>query len=246
MKFDEKNIHAGHRERLLELVFRNGLENLSPIQQVEYILTFVFPRGDVNPLAHRLLAEYQTVSHILDANYIDLMRIKGLNERSAKKLSTLKDVSFLYTTGKMVKSYPVKNKSEIIDIVEDNLRFRNTEHMLLIAISAASSIIQKRLIDSGMANEVGINLLEIPVFLLNTKATSLVVAHCHPYGSATPSEKDEAGYRKIKDLCGNCGVELIDSYIVGENGVFSQSEKMMKRIYHDFQGLKAAFEDQNS
>ena len=54
----KKNIHAGHRRRLMELAYKAGHENLSDIQAVELVLCYVFPRGDVNPLAHRLLDRY--------------------------------------------------------------------------------------------------------------------------------------------------------------------------------------------
>ena len=40
----------GHRERLIETVFSGGIENLSNVQALEFILFYVFPRGDVNPL----------------------------------------------------------------------------------------------------------------------------------------------------------------------------------------------------
>lgn len=89
MKNAEKNIHAGHRERLNELVANTGVDALSEVQAVEYFLTYIFPRGDVNPLAHRLLEEYESFSHIIDASAQDLMRVAGINKRSALKSQTL-------------------------------------------------------------------------------------------------------------------------------------------------------------
>lgn len=68
----EKNIHEGHRERLMELAVKAGFENLSAIKKDEVVLCYIFPRGDVNPLAHRLLDRYKNLSTILEAPVEDL------------------------------------------------------------------------------------------------------------------------------------------------------------------------------
>lgn len=77
--------HDGHRARLLETAVNGSLDILSEIQQVEFMLTYIFPRGDVNPLAHRLLDAYGSLGGILDADFYTLKGIKGINDRSAKK-----------------------------------------------------------------------------------------------------------------------------------------------------------------
>ena len=99
---EEKNIHAGHRSRLLQTVVTAGLENISSVQAMEFILTYIFPRGDVNPIAHRLLDKFGSIGGVLDANVTDLMTINGIGERAAQMLSQLTEVFFLYTTCKKI------------------------------------------------------------------------------------------------------------------------------------------------
>lgn len=72
----EENIHAGHRERLLDTVIKCGIDNISEVQAVEFILCYIFPRGDVNPLAHRLLEKYRNIPTILEASIEDLASVK--------------------------------------------------------------------------------------------------------------------------------------------------------------------------
>ena len=86
---DEKGkcIHDGHRKRLTETVNRVGLDGLSNIQVLEYILFFIFPRGDVNPLAHRLLDRFENVYTVLEASVEDLMDVKGIGEMAAQKFT---------------------------------------------------------------------------------------------------------------------------------------------------------------
>ena len=121
MKNDDVS-HDGHRKRLLDLVVNAGIDNMSDIQIVEYMLTYIFPRGDVNPLSHRLLDTYGNLTNIIDASSTDLMTVKGINERSAKKISMLGELFYAYSTAKLRKKCKVDCKADVLDIVEDVLR----------------------------------------------------------------------------------------------------------------------------
>lgn len=241
MKTNDGNLHEGHRARLLDLALNAGVDNMSDIQVVEFFLTYIFPRGDVNPLAHRLLKEYETFAQIVDADVNDLMRIDGINERAAKKIALFGELFYYYTSAKMGRKYIVKNIGDIIDVIEDHLRFRTTENMLILAISAGNIITHKRRINMHNSSTVGIPVLELTKFMATSKPVSLVVAHCHPYGKAVPSEEDKEGFDMINNLCMTCGVNLIDSYIVGEEGVYSMKDNQIVRHYYDIEQLKEAF-----
>lgn len=41
---EKKNMHAGHRQRLLETILDAGLDKVSNVQALEFILTYVIPR----------------------------------------------------------------------------------------------------------------------------------------------------------------------------------------------------------
>ncbi len=237
----EKNIHEGHRERLVDLIVNAGVDNVSDIQVVEYFLTYIFPRGDVNPLAHRLLERYECFTQIIDAEICDLMSVKGINERSAKKIKMFGELFYYYTSSKMGKKMVVKRVADIIDLVEDCLRFRTVENMLLFAISAANIITHKRRLTMNNSGQVGISVMELTNFLTTSKPVGFVIAHCHPYGKATPSQSDWSAFDIVKNLCETCGVNFIDSYIVGEDGVFSQREKRLVRTYCDIEQLQSIF-----
>ena len=234
--------HDGHRKRLLDLAFNAGVENMSDVQIVEFLLTYIFPRGDVNPLAHRLLNTYGDLTHIINASATDLMTVKGLNERSAKKLSLFNELFFAYVNARMNRKLRVENKADIIDIVEDMLRFRNDEYMLLLAFSPTNYLCGKKIVTRNLRNEVGIPVLELSGFLSSTRPTSFVIAHCHPYGISTPSEDDLEALDVVKQICFDCGVNLIDSYIIGEDGVYGQIEGKRVRAYLDIDDLKAALQ----
>ncbi|MBP3431505.1 MAG: hypothetical protein J6K39_01445 [Clostridia bacterium] len=238
----KKCIHEGHRARLSALAKNAGLDSMSEVQVMEFFLTYIFPRGDVNPLAHRLLDEYETFTNVIDAEAEDLMRIHGINERSARMINMFGELFYYYATARMGKKFIVRTMADLIDVAEDYLRFRTTENMLIMALSPANILTHKRRIDMNKNDEVGVSFLEFTNFIANAKPASMVIAHCHPYGSAKPSEKDVESYKKIGELCTSCGVRLIDSMIVGEDGVYSQLEEKFYRTYRSLDVVKESFQ----
>lgn len=241
-KTNEKNIHEGHRKRLIDLILNSGIENVSEIQAMEGFLTYIFPRGDVNPLAHRLLDEYGDFSKVIESTVPDLMRVTGLNELSAKKIILFGEYFFYFTSIRMSKKYKITCKSDIVDLVEDTLRFRTTENMLLLAISHGNIISHKRLIKSSSSDSVEMSISDLTTFIGMAKPSSLVIAHCHPYGKAIPSGNDNDGFNMVKNLCETCGINFVDSYIVGDDGVYSQRDERKVRTYYDIEDLKNVFQ----
>ena len=232
-KLEEKGIHDGHRERLLDLAVNAGFDAMSNYQVVEFFLTYIFPRGDVNPLAHRLLNEFEDFSNLLDANALDTKRIHGINDRSAKRIAVFKEFFHYYTNSRLSKKTVLKNYGEIIDIVEEYVRFRNSENLLIIGLSPSNRVVLKRMLSDQSSRNVSVTISELSAFLLSSKASKIAVGHCHPYGYATPSEEDEKSYKEMKSFCKLYGVEFLDSYIVGMDGVYSHKNKMKVRTFMD-------------
>lgn len=93
---DNKNIHAGHRERLRKKVRRFGFETFYPHEVVEFILTAVIPRKNVNPTAHELINKFGSLHAVLEAPEEELIKVNGVGPKSAKVFKFLQDVSEYY------------------------------------------------------------------------------------------------------------------------------------------------------
>ena len=93
---EKKNMNAGHRQRLLETILDAGLDKVSNVQALEFILTYVIPRCDTNELAHRLLDKFGTAADVLNADWEYVAEVEGMGETSAKKLRLF--VEILITT----------------------------------------------------------------------------------------------------------------------------------------------------
>ena len=185
---EEKNIHEGHRERLMELAVKAGFENLSAIQKVEVVLCYIFPRGDVNPLAHRLLDRYKNLSTILEAPVEDLQMVKGIGKVAALKLHTLLNIYTDYLNDKMINQYKNATFGEICDYLESLVRFKRTEELHIIGINPKNEIVGDRCLAKGNVRLVAVEMIDIAYFIATYKVSAVLLAHNHPYGSCHPSQ----------------------------------------------------------
>ena len=234
MKVKNNDInHDGHRKRLTDLVCKVGIENLSPIQQVEYFLFLIIPRVDVNPLAHRLLNRYGNFGNIIDADLNDLMNVEGIGELAAKKIKSFAGLKDLYVTSKMTSKLNLKNRGEFLDYLEQLLRFRQTENLFLFAMSSTYKITAHRMYDLKLIREVGLPILEICGFIASTNPAYIIIAHNHPGGTALPSDDDENSVEKINNLLSSFECKFYDSFIVGCDGIYGEEQKAFVRYFDD-------------
>lgn len=227
----QKCVHEGHRERLTELALSAGIENLSNIQAVEFFLTYIFPRGDVNPLAHRLLDKFGSFSNIVDAEIADLCTVSGINVRSAKKIKLFGKMIDLYSFSKFNRKINLKNMKEFLNILEALLKVKSTENLFLFGFDHSFNLIQQRKYEMKRVREVGISPLELYAFISSTNPAYLIVAHNHPGGTALASPDDHQAVKFIEDILKHLECKLIDSLIVGIDGIYSEKQASFIRPY---------------
>ncbi len=230
---ENNNIHNGHRARLTDLVFNVGMKNITNVQAVETFLTYIIPRKDVNPISHALINKFGSFSNIIDADINDLMQIPGISELSAKKIKNFKEIFTFYTYTKIKPRQSIKNSGEFLDILVELLRYNSTENLYIFAIDNALRLLQLRQYNLEEVREVGIAPLEILNLMNSTHASYLAVAHNHPNGVANHSDKDSAAAQRIKEIIQPYNCKFIDSFVVGEDGVYSEEQHAYVRRFDD-------------
>lgn len=83
------DVHDGHRERMRERYVQNGLNGFAPHEVLELLLFYAIPRRNVNPLAHRLIDHFGSVSAVFEASYAQLIQVEGIGQQSAALLSMI-------------------------------------------------------------------------------------------------------------------------------------------------------------
>lgn len=69
-----ENIHQGHREKMRQRFLKSGLESFADHEALELLLYYAIPRRDTNPIAHRLMERYGSLTAVLSAPAEDLKK----------------------------------------------------------------------------------------------------------------------------------------------------------------------------
>lgn len=111
----KENIHAGHRDRMKDEFLKNGIDGMQPHRILELLLFYCVPRCDTNPLAHKLLDRYKTISGVFDAPIEELITFPGLTKNSVVLLKLIIPLSRIYMQGKENKKIAFNSINEIGD-----------------------------------------------------------------------------------------------------------------------------------
>ena len=229
---EKKCIHDGHRARLLDTVCKGGLDNLSEIQTAEVLLFYILPRGDVNPLAHKLIDRFGNIANIIDASYEELLEIDGIGERAAKKIIGFNELFNKVNDCRAGRNHVFESVDHICDYFEELLRFSTTENFLIIGVDHRFRFVAKKRIVSNNSGSVGITPLAVASFISSTKSAGIMIAHNHPNGYCTPSKADIESTEKLKSLVESLGVSFIEHVIVGNDGIYGVLRKQVMRVFN--------------
>ncbi len=220
MKQQEGDLHAGHRKRVKERVKTNGFEGMAEHEILEWLLFYAIPRGDVNPLAHRLINTFGGLYGVLNAGYESLMAVEGVGDATAQLLSRYTGVYRRY-----LQSRPTEQGDLAELAVRLQERFIDSREEVLVALllSKNKRLIREMELSRGTLETVPMNLRGLTEACLTACAGYVVLAHNHPSNILLPSASDVSATQCVAEVLSRLEVRLLDHYIVGEDGCYSMA-----------------------
>jgi DNA repair protein RadC len=137
---------------------------------------------------------------------------------------------YLYSISKGNAS-PYKTIGELYDYMEEILRFKPNEESYIIGINNRGEACKERKLGSGSFSEVKIEMKEIALYVTTYNVSRIIIVHNHPNGNAYPSQADKESSMKLRQICQGVGCELVDSLIVGRDGIYSIFNNEIKRHF---------------
>lgn len=228
----DKNLHAGHRQRLRARANSSELNNMEEHQILELMLTYVIPRADTNPLAHRLINTFGSLGNVLDAKVEDLEKVSGVGNKTASFISEIKHFFFAYNKSKLGSVTKITNMQTLTQFVGTLLKTKPIEQFYAIYLENNGTVKNHTLISSGTVNQSAVSVKKIMEQAIAVNACSVVVCHNHPGGRALPSAEDDKLTRAIAASLAINGVGFVDHVIIGaENKYYSYREQGLIEKY---------------
>ena len=218
-----ENLHEGHRKRMKERFIKSGLDDFAPHNILELLLFYSIPRGDTNPVAHRLIDTFGSLSGVFDATPEELAKVDGVGENSAILISMIPQIARKYLEDKADTANIVGGCSDIGAFLLPKFVGRTNEALMMVSIDNKNKIISCSVVAEGTVGSAKVSRRKIMEEAMKVKATRVILAHNHPCGVAVPSSEDVVMTKEIGRLFAQVGIELVDHIIVANDDYVSMA-----------------------
>ncbi len=215
-------LHAGHRERLRTRFVREGLDGFEDHQVLELLLFQAIPRSDTNPIAHRLMQRFGSLSAVLEADPKDLASVEGVGSNAAAFLSMVPQITRRYFHDRVRHSRKKLNTSEAAaEYLIPLMSGRPEEVFYLICLDSRLRVLYPALISEGTVKDALVHPRHVVEAAIRHKAASVILAHNHPAGTVRPSSQDHAITKRLVQALGAIQIQVVDHIIVAGQQIYS-------------------------
>ncbi len=215
----DKNLHEGHRSRILEKA-THFPDALTETELLEVLLFQCIKRKDTSPIAKKLIATFGSLGKVLDADPKALLLVDGVGKQTVAFLKMQSTVIKRLNAekGKAKRKFVLKEFKTTLIKDFDGL---TKEVFKLYLLDKNSYIVGVLSYDSNYFDQVKISTQQLAKSIAINTPAMVVMAHNHFSGDVTPSHADDITTVKIRDLLALHGVKLADHLIVYKDQTYS-------------------------
>ena len=210
----EKPHHLGHRARLRDRFLKGGGDALPDYELMELMLFAAQPRGDVKPLAKRLLAEFGSFARTISATPEALKQVDGVGDAAVVALKTAQAAALRLLAEEAREAPVIASWKKLLDYCRAAMALEKTEQFRLLFLDQKNKIIADEVQQRGTVNHTPVYPREVVKRALELSASAIIMVHNHPSGDPTPSRADIDMTRQVRDAAEKLGIALHDHVII--------------------------------
>lgn len=172
---------------------------------------------NVSEVSKSLIKKY--ANKLVDTDYKELMKEKGIGEVKAIQLQCVFELSKRLLQTDTTKPI-ITSPSDLEEFLKP-LKKEKKEHLIAFYLSPTNHLLAQETISIGTVDTNLIHPREIFAPAFEHRATGVIIAHNHPFGSCEPSKEDSDITKKIIEAGEVVGVKLIDHIIVSSTQNYS-------------------------
>ena len=223
---NKPGIHSGHRARVREKIMSNGsFSNMLDHEFLEFLLFQSIPRGDTNPLAHKILDTFGSLNKVFEASYLDLMQVEGVGEATALHIASYLEATKRYLKGAYAKNMRFDDTMHVNEYFQALCMGNRYECAYAAFLNNSKALIKTEKLSEGSVNMTGIYIDKVAELALFHKASYVIVAHNHTSGNVNPSPNDLINAELLMSALLNIRKTLLDFVIVDHLEAYSFAEK---------------------
>ena len=208
----EKGPGALSNTELLAILLRTGRDGKNVVDMARELLKS--GNGTLADLARMSIDKLCLVSGIGPSKAVTVAAAFELGRR-ASLMAALDSDGALSSPGKVFR------------IMQPITRDLNHEECWVLFLNKANRLISKEKISSGGLDSTVIDNRVIISKALDKKASSVILVHNHPSGSAMPSRADIVQTQALNKALKTCDLALMDHVIIGRDAYYSFADEEM-------------------
>jgi DNA repair protein RadC len=212
------------KERPRERLMREGVEALSLAELIAIVLGTGMKGKSALSLAQELTHHFKDLNGLLDATVQELTQIKGVGRAKAIKLRAVFGIALKNHRPRIDLEDPLTPK-EAIELARAAIAYEKQEILFVMLRDVRGKLIHSEKVSVGTLSQVLVHPREIFYVAVRHKAHSLILAHNHPSGDASPSKADLELARLLMHSSRVMGIHFDDHLIVTATSYFSFREK---------------------
>lgn len=225
----QKNIHAGHRQRMRDKVKKAGTQAMETHELLEMLLYYTNARQNTNEMAHKLINEYGSLAELFSADPSDMERRCGIKEGGAVFFTLVAEIIRRHNNEKWKPRKLIDTSQLAGEYAKFLLSHEKNECFYVICLDAQSRLISAALVSMGTINETQIYLRNVVEAAIKFNSCSIILAHNHPGGSLIPTTSDIDTTVNIIKAMNMLEIFVADHIIVAGDKYLSMSEKGLIR-----------------
>ncbi|MCH2548278.1 MAG: DNA repair protein RadC [Alphaproteobacteria bacterium] len=221
MTTKEKPHYIGHRQRLRERFLKGGNAALADYELIEMILFSAHPRGDVKPLAKKLLTQYGSFSKVITLSPTELKQIDGVGDAVIAAFMTIQAATERLLREQVVNRPLIQSWSALLDYSKATMGYKKIEEFRILFLNRRNELMHDEVQQKGTIDHTPVYVREVVKRALELGAASIILMHNHPSGEAKPSKADIDITNQVVNAAKGVGISVHDHVIITENAHYS-------------------------
>ena len=188
---------------------------------LELLLFYCIARQDTNPIAHRLLEHFGSLSRVLEAPVAELCKVEGVGENTAIFLRLVTQTGSFYLKDRAAQTKVLPTLESCAKFLQPYFYGQNVETVYLLCLDAKCKLLCCKEVGRGGTNSTGISIRKVVETAMGVNASTVVLAHNHPSGLAVPSAEDIQTTRQIAQALRAVEIALADHIVVADDDYVS-------------------------